>query len=129
MEVNLISRPGPWSCQVSLRFEYDASGALLDEVELVPFGPALDSPDDVELALRRAQAAVLNYPNLDHEEFLVMPPEALDYYRSREAFLRGTLKFSKNVVRVDVHDSECPNLAFVDLPGSFDSSPLFFVCC
>ena len=67
MEVNLISRPGPWSCQVSLRFEYDASGAPLDEVELVPFGPALDNPDDVELALRRAQAAVLNYHNLDNE--------------------------------------------------------------
>ena len=109
MEVNLNSRPGPWSCQVTLRFEYDSSSVPLSEVLLVPFGSALDNPDDVELTLRRAQAAVLNYPNLDAGEFLNMPPETLGYYRSRVAFLDGTLKFSKNVVCVDVHDSERPD--------------------
>ena len=125
MEMNLISRPGLWSCQVTLRFEYDSSGTPLSEVRLVPFGTPLDNPDDVELTLRRAQAAVLNYPNLEADEFLHMPNDKLEYYRSREAFQKGTLKFSKNVVCVDIHDAECPDLAFVDLPGNSDASRPF----
>ena len=118
MEVNLVSRPGPWSCQVTLRFEYDSSGGPIDdEVLRVPFGDPLDDPDDVEFTLRRAQAAVLNYPENEPNEFLNMDEDELEYFQSREAFSEGTLKFSKNVVCVDVHDSECPDLSFVDLPG------------
>ncbi len=124
MEVNLKSRPGPWSCQISLRFEYDRDGQPLAEVLLVPFGLTLSSPDDVEIALMRAQAAILNHPNILHDDFLRKSKPELEEYRTAKAFSDGTLKFSKNVVCVDVYDEECPDLSFVDLPGK---SKLVFV--
>ena len=123
MEVNLISQPGPWSCRITLRFERDSSGSELNEVLNIPFGPPLDEPDMIEINLRRAQAAVLNYPSLDAESFIDKTREELEYYRSREAFQNGTSKFSNNVVCVDVYDPDCPDLSFVDLPGMI--SPLF----
>lgn len=117
MEVNLKSRPGPWSCQIFLRFEYDPKGQPLAEVSLIPFGVALTSPADVEIALMRAQTAILNYPHVQYTEFMRKTKPELDEYRTAEAFLNGTLKFSKNVVCVDVYDEGCPDLSFVDLPG------------
>ncbi|KAL5536660.1 hypothetical protein ACEPAF_483 [Sanghuangporus sanghuang] len=116
MEVNMISQPGQWECMIFLRFEYDASGAAVSPVDKVPFGSALTSVDDVELALRRAQAAILNYPK-PSDLFLMKTRDELEYYRKPEAFKNGTLKFSKNVVVVDIFDPDCGNLSFVDLPG------------
>ncbi len=95
MEVNLKSRPGAWSCQISLRFEYDRDGQPLAEVLLVPFGMTLSSPDDVEIALMRAQAAILNHPNILHDDFLDKSRPELEEYRTAKAFSEGTLKFSK----------------------------------
>ncbi|KLO12396.1 hypothetical protein SCHPADRAFT_853916 [Schizopora paradoxa] len=117
MEVNLKSRPGAWSCQISLRFEYDQHGLPLADVSLIPFGVALASPDDVEIALMRAQAAILNYPLIRYSEFMQKSKADLEKYRDAEAFSNGTLKFSKNVVCVDVYDEGCSDLSFVDLPG------------
>ncbi|KAL5531192.1 hypothetical protein ACEPAG_4068 [Sanghuangporus baumii] len=113
MEVNMISRPGQWKCQIFLRLESGATSSVQKE----PFGSALTSVDDVELALRRAQAAVLNYPRVPSDLFLMKTRHELEYYRTPEAFNNGTLKFSKNVVVVDIFDPDCGNLSFVDLPG------------
>ncbi|KAL5492681.1 hypothetical protein ACEPAI_4128 [Sanghuangporus weigelae] len=117
MEVNMICQPGQWECKIFLRFEYDASGAAASEVQKVSFGSALTSVDDVELALRRAQAAILNYPKEVSDLFLMKTRDELEYYRKPEAFKNGTLKFSKNIVVVDIFDPDCGNLSFVDLPG------------
>lgn len=116
MEINLINTPGHWSCTVTLRFEFDSSGNRLLETLIVPFGPVLGHVDEVELALRRAQAAILSHP-MDPNSFLSKTKHELDYYRSRDAFLGGTQKFSKNCVVLDIHDEQCLNLSFVDLPG------------
>ncbi len=86
---------------------------------LVPFGMTLSSPDDVEIALMRAQAVILNHPNILHDDFLDKSRPELEEYRTAKAFSDGTLKFSKNVVCVDVYDEGCPDLSFVDLPGKF----------
>ena len=118
MEVNLKSGPGPWSCQITLRFEYDANGVPLADVSRVPFGADLASTDDVEIALMRAQAAILNYPQIQYTSFLQLSKAELEMYRTAEAFSNGTLKFSKNVVCVDVYDEGCSDLSFVDLPGN-----------
>lgn len=117
MEVNLIQTDKSWSCSIILRFEYDALGVPLSQVLTVPFGNPLTNADEVELALRRAQASVLNHPAEGVDNFLAKSREELEYYRSPEAFANGTLKFSKNVVVVNIYDKYCANLSFVDLPG------------
>lgn len=122
MEVNLLSQPGNWECRISLRFLYNESGAEVSQVLTVPFGSPLTSVGDVELALRRAQAAILNHPRQPSDLFLTKSREELEYYRSAEAFNGGTLKFSKNVVVVDIFDPDCCNLSFVDLPGTYLAS-------
>ena len=114
--MNLISRPGPWSCEITLRFEYDTNNAPLKEVSNIAFGPPLTSNEDVEVVLMRAQAAVLNYPS-SHTDFLTKDRNDLEYYRSPAAFSNGTAKFSRNSVCLKVYDEECPDLSFVDLPG------------
>ena len=107
---------GPWSCQISLRFRYDAMGGELSEPSAVPFGPTLSSPNGVELVLRRAQTAILN-PHETPTKFLSKSEKELQYYKSEEAYNNGTLKFSKNAVCIEIRDPDAVNLSFVDLPG------------
>lgn len=76
MECNLKRDRGPWTCQVSLRKEYNASNILLPKPEVILFGPRIDNPDDVELMLRRAQTAML-CPWLDPSVFVDMGPSEL----------------------------------------------------
>lgn len=118
MEVNLINKPGPWSCNITLRFEYDSSGQPLKDALLVPFMSDLTSSHEVEITLMQAQAAVLNYPATPHTTFLTKSRDELEEYRTAAAFEKGTLKFSKNVVCVEVYDESCSDLSFVDLPGT-----------
>lgn len=119
MEVNLMTRLGSWSCRISLRIEYDASGQRAEDTHIHTFGPELTQPDDVELYLRRAQAAVLNYYN---------DPNSVEAYANKsKAELQGTHqpkmfgvatpKFSKNTVVVDISQPDGADLSFVDLPG------------
>lgn len=119
MEVNLISEPGPWSCRISLRFEYDATGMYLpaDQFRTVEFGPVLENIEDIELVLRQAQVAILN-PKEKTESFLSKTSEELQFYRTPQAFASGTLKFSKNTVVVEIRSEDGVNLSFVDLPGT-----------
>jgi hypothetical protein len=117
MECRLVSSSDPWSCQVWIRWEFDDQGRRRTgtrEPE-VPFGPLITDKSHVELALRRAQAAVLN-PALPFEEFLSKSEEELkaEFARSPQA-----LRFSKNVVCVDLKGPELTDLSFIDLPGPF----------
>ena len=100
---------GPWSCTISLRFQYDDKGKSLNRSKEVSF-PTIYNPKDVELWLRRAQAAILT-PQADPQEF---------HNKSREE-IKGLqtlmLPFSWNKVEVLIRDPDGADLSFVDLPG------------
>lgn len=113
MECRLSASSDPWYCQVSLRFEYDEVGRPLKEVREIPFGSPLtqDEKPNVELVLRRAQTAILN-PHIPHTEFLGLGVDQLKTYKQGQA-----LKFSRNIVCLDISGPEQTDLSFVDLPG------------
>ena len=131
MEVNLTSKPGPWTCSISLRIEFDADGERSPQTHVLPFGPDLTNPELVELSLRRAQVAILNYFN--H----AIPPESLvnktkaDLQNVYQRAAGNMPKFTKNTIVVDISEENGADLSFVDLPGTFycfnplSSTPLF----
>lgn len=85
----------------------------MDEVKEVPFGGVLTNKAEVELALRRAQAAVLN-PRRKASSFATMSFDELKNgtYESKKA-----LKFSRNAVCLDVAGPDLTDLSFIDLLG------------
>jgi hypothetical protein len=99
---------------VSIRWEFDKDDKPLDKVSEVPFGPLITDKGEVELALRRAQAAVLN-PSVSSATFLTYNHEELK--RGSHGNHKAT-PFSRNVVCVDLEGPELTPLAFTDLPGS-----------
>ncbi|KAJ3044369.1 hypothetical protein HDV00_002261 [Rhizophlyctis rosea] len=118
-EVRLSTGDGdgkhPWSCTIKLRFEYDGQGRPLKAVKEVNFGTEITDKEDVELAVRRAQKALLN-PSVD-------PNRYLDYRfddstvtaRDKEAY-SNELKFTRNIACLDIRGA-ATNLTLIDLPG------------
>lgn len=103
----------PWQCQVSLRrVSGDGDTAFASSsssAEEEPFGPIITKKSELEIALRRAQLAILN-PSQPASDFLTfdikkMVPEKLE------------LKFSASVICLDIVGQKTPDLAFIDLPG------------
>ncbi|CAI2165758.1 22_t:CDS:2 [Funneliformis geosporum] len=113
MEIRLIESSEIWSCQVSLRKEYDADEKKLIRPEETKFGNIIKDKDLVELFARRAQKALLN-PNNKPEEFFDFDFNDLSY---DEDASRNTLKFTKNVVCLEIKGPKIPNLSLIDLPG------------
>lgn len=109
MECRLASSPDAWACQVLIRWEFDKNGRPLEKVVEEPFGPPLKNKAEVEVVLRRAQAAVLN-PKTPAAKFVHM---SLEMIRN----LTNELAFSRNAVCMDISGPELTDLAFVDLPG------------
>ncbi|GJE96959.1 Dynamin domain-conaining protein [Phanerochaete sordida] len=109
MECRLASAAQPWTCQISIREEFAADGRPCEIVSEQKFGPALHDKAQVELMLRRAQAAVLN-PAVVSSKFVGMSLEEL-------RGLKNALEFSRNAVCMDISGPEMTDLAFVDLPG------------
>ena len=108
MECILSSNAESWSCTIEIRREYDSNGIPLKTIEREPFGHVIVNKLDVELWVRRAQAAVLN-PNRSPSDFHDM---SLDYLKEL-----SNNRFSKNVVQINVNDPDATDLSFVDLPG------------
>ncbi|RAL16383.1 putative dynamin GTPase [Aspergillus homomorphus CBS 101889] len=126
MEINLSeSDPGqPWTCRVYLsrKYMYDWNHRV-DKVtkKSHPFGPwheqnqedelfiTLSNRDDVELAIKWAQLAILN-PGRPSSEYV--PGQNVE---TDEDYCQ--VKFSPNVVRLDISAPAFPNLSFYDLPG------------
>ncbi|KAJ7223681.1 P-loop containing nucleoside triphosphate hydrolase protein [Mycena haematopus] len=104
MECRLASSTTSWSCRISIRVEL-----MVNEI---PFGKPITNKDEVEIALRRAQLAVLN-PNVSPEEIWAMRPEDLKNGIPGQESLR----FSRNVICVDLEGPELTDLIFLDLPG------------
>ena len=98
-----------WSCKIKLRFDYDSSGRSSLQRGEIPFGPTITDRNDVEIWLRRAQAAILN-PDLAPESF---HRKSIQDLRN----LTNSLKFSRNVVSIFIEDPSATDLSFVDLPG------------
>ena len=110
MECRLASSSsGVWSCQVYIRWEFDETGERFPEASEKPFGPLITDKSEVELALRRAQSAVLN-PGKEAEVFLRMSAEEVRNKKNK-------LRFSANAVCLDLEGPGLTDLAFVDLPG------------
>ncbi|RUS27684.1 P-loop containing nucleoside triphosphate hydrolase protein [Jimgerdemannia flammicorona] len=113
MEIRLMASDEPWRCQVSVRWEFDSDGQRLDKMEERPFGNPITNPNEVEITVRRAQKAVLN-PKQDQQIY--------------ESYLFGTksyindaatnlLKFSKNIICIEIRGEDTLNLSLIDLPG------------
>ncbi|KAG6918468.1 hypothetical protein DXG01_014095 [Tephrocybe rancida] len=113
MECRLSCSTGSWSCQIFIRREYDSDGNVLDKVVETPFGHVITDKKNVELALRRAQVAVLN-PHLQFKDILKASAEDLTgpHFDSSRS-----LKFSRDTICIDLEGPELTDLDFVDLPG------------
>ncbi|KAI0363544.1 hypothetical protein BV20DRAFT_1057953 [Pilatotrama ljubarskyi] len=77
IEFRLSASDDAWTCRISIRWKVDGSGEPARQGREVPFGDPLTDPADVELMLRRAQAAVLNNQKLDLTHFIDKDGEAL----------------------------------------------------
>ncbi|KAF8921041.1 P-loop containing nucleoside triphosphate hydrolase protein [Mucidula mucida] len=112
MECRLSSSLGPWQCRISIRREYDKHKRL-DDIREIPFGDLITDKSEVELALRRAQLAVLN-PSIPIPKILKSSVEELNDWSTQSAH---QVPFSRNVVCVDLEGPDLTDLSFIDLPG------------
>ncbi|KAG6379656.1 P-loop containing nucleoside triphosphate hydrolase protein [Boletus reticuloceps] len=111
MECTMSSSATTWSCRIKLRFDYDSSGRSSQQQKEISFGPTITDKNEVDIWLRRAQAAILN-PNNPPESFHRKSIQEL-----RNLTATNSLKFSRNVVSVFIEDPGATDLSFVDLPG------------
>lgn len=140
LEINLCESTGPkeqWTCKVSLHKKYIYEGSLVpgrvsaknaNKLERAtrarPLGPwtlqeseefhfaTLTSKDEVEYIIHLAQLATLN-PGSPWERYLPSNPNPNEQHQ---------VKFSPNVIRLDISGPELPNLSFTDLPGVISDS-------
>ncbi|KDQ34204.1 hypothetical protein PLEOSDRAFT_1061762 [Pleurotus ostreatus PC15] len=104
MECVMHSTSGPWRCSISLRQEGGTTST---------FSPEVTDRASVELWLRRAQVASL-CPHRSPSAFTAMSRDELKATYDSDARM---LKFTNNVVCLDLHDPDATDLSFVDLPG------------
>ncbi|KAL1966975.1 hypothetical protein VTN77DRAFT_3719 [Rasamsonia byssochlamydoides] len=124
LEINLTEANQPWTCHISLcsNYMYDGQRKIKKLPEKSqPLGPwveqdqekvdfiTLNDKDKVQEALRCAQLAILN-PKDDPAKY--HPDHISDIY-SKDT----QVKFSPNVIRLDISAPGFPNLSFYDLPG------------
>ncbi|PIL37741.1 transporter [Ganoderma sinense ZZ0214-1] len=105
MECTLLTSSDKWSCKISLHGDY------INEA----FSPEITAKADVELWIRRAQAAVL-CPHINKERFTSMSREEIKQATDHTADLK-VQRFSNTVVEVKILDPDGTDLVFVDLPG------------
>ncbi|KIL59206.1 hypothetical protein M378DRAFT_111256 [Amanita muscaria Koide BX008] len=117
MELSM-TQDNTWSCKISLRLEYDANGDRYPSLQSEQFGPTLTDKAEVEIWLRRAQAAILS-PHLTSSQFYDKSREDLADMRDTDSRVHP---FSKNMIHIDVKDPEVTGLLFVDLPGLIQNS-------
>lgn len=126
LEVNLISKDGLWECRVFLMKGYDY---LTDSKtshkasrkhpmgrwsprggsKAHPFGVTMNRHEVHDL-IHRAQLAILN-PSADIARYVPSGGQADTEISNLE------VKFSPNIIRLDIQGPEYCNLSFTDLPG------------
>ncbi|KAK2745094.1 hypothetical protein FQN57_004001 [Myotisia sp. PD_48] len=125
MEINLSeSEPeAPWTCRVLLmkKYIYDSSGKAKRPTSSKPLGPWIEQdPEEITFSIltdralvrdtiKWAQLATLN-PGRAYTDFI--PGENQE---TNDSYTQ--VKFSPNVVRLDITAPGFPNLSFYDLPG------------
>ncbi len=80
---------------------------------VITFGATITDKADVEISIRRAQAAILS-PHRPPDIFLNKTYNELKDMLEQDT---RTQSFSKDVVIVDIEDPDGTDLFFVDLPG------------
>src|SRR6185437_4932300 len=98
MELRLIESVKRWSCQLSIRKEYDEHGKQLKSPLEKKFGEPFNDPDMVEIMTRRAQKALLN-PADNNDGFLDWDFGNQSYDEDSRT---NALKFTKNVVCIEI---------------------------
>ena len=116
MQCKLVSAPEgtPWTCTIGLRFLHDEG-----QNDDTPF-VTLTSPQDVEISLRRAPAALL-CPARPTEFFLSKTHDELK--RFAEEHKDDISSFSEDTIVVNIRGPNLTDLTFVDLPGESPSWP------
>ncbi|KAF8420218.1 P-loop containing nucleoside triphosphate hydrolase protein [Tirmania nivea] len=125
LEINLSEPEDPtltWQCKVSLRFNKKYSPASsgsrgtnnpwVDQSVEQHLFLELSSKEEVEGALMTAQSAVLN-PSKRWKDFAMKQ----ELGGSNPMMEDCEVKFSPNVVCLEITEPGLPNLAFIDLPG------------
>ncbi|KAF9000114.1 P-loop containing nucleoside triphosphate hydrolase protein [Cyathus striatus] len=115
MECTMSSSAETWSCSISLSLRYDKDGNDLASPSNVAFAPLITNRSEVELWIRRAQAAIL-CPHRSASEFSAKSKGELKDALNPKSDPR-VLEFSKNAVIINVKDPELTDLSFIDLPG------------
>ena len=129
LEMNLVEQSGDhcqWICKITLITKYHHDSDLMERATKGrPLGPwvlqdradkfhfaTLTSKAEVEEALFRAQRAILDIGN-PHE-----------YYKMGVSLPKPEfeVKFSPNVIQLDISGPDLPNLSFYDLPGVINVS-------
>ncbi|EFE31067.1 dynamin GTPase, putative [Trichophyton benhamiae CBS 112371] len=130
LEINLSESDGPWTCRLLLmkKYMYDAAGRTQRATNARPLGPWIEQdPEELYFAtltdktllqehLKWAQLATLN-PGRSHTDFIPGEDQETDSTYSQ-------VKFSPNVVRLDISAPGFPNLSFYDLPGVINVAEL-----
>ncbi|KAJ8090250.1 hypothetical protein PM082_018846 [Marasmius tenuissimus] len=108
------STASTWSCDIYLRENYDVNGNDLSKPRRPDFKSGITNPGELELWIRRAQAAVLCLGHRSPSEFHKMNADEIKALLDTD---EKALPFSKNIVGVDVKGPEATPLTFIDLPG------------
>ncbi|EAS35952.3 dynamin family protein [Coccidioides immitis RS] len=120
MEINLSESDTPWTCRVLLMKKYIYLPKKSAPTSRNPLGPWIEQEPEEFLfdtltdksmlrdVLMWAQLATLN-PGRSYKEFM------REENHETETYLQ--VKFSPNVVRLDISAPKFPNLSFYDLPG------------
>ena len=116
MECSIRGSSSTWSCQISLKLQYNGDDQI--PTSTVPFGPSITNKIEVELHIRRAQAAILS-PHHSPSTFLGKTYDELKALSESDPDVQS---FSRNAVVVDIEDPSGADLFFVDLPGEARSS-------
>ncbi|EFQ98411.1 interferon-induced GTP-binding protein Mx1 [Nannizzia gypsea CBS 118893] len=130
LEINLSESDDPWTCRLILtkKYMFDATGRSQRATNARPLGPWIEQdPEELHFAtltdknllqehLKWAQLAILN-PGRSHTDFIPGEDQEIDGTYSQ-------VKFSPNVVRLDISAPGFPNLSFYDLPGVINVAEL-----
>jgi GTPase SAR1 family protein len=131
-----------WSCRVSLRkcYAYEEPEYEITRRDVTPSNPfppwrpipqqiqdfkTIQDPSEIEDVLRWAQIAILN-PNSPAAHFIpgsghvAMQPDGLR--TATEAIEASGIKFSPNVIALEIKGPDYPELSFYDLPGVFETA-------
>ncbi|RPD52277.1 hypothetical protein L226DRAFT_576779 [Lentinus tigrinus ALCF2SS1-7] len=112
MECNISTEATQWSCTVSLRRD----GIVTGEES---FSPEIRNKNEVELWIRRAQAAVL-CPHLSVDTFKGKGRDEIRALTDTENDPE-VLSFTKSKVVINIDDPDGTDLSFVDLPGLIEN--------